>query len=300
MHTVLRFALLATAAAASSVRDILTTRPDLTTFASLLDHFEAWNIFETFPTDFTAMVPNDAAYEKLLKMGLDLKEWPANFTVPILRYHLLEGRIGSVQVKDENEPFLVPTALTVPNMTHPLPVKLFREAGEIQAESGLQLTAKVVEPDIEFAGGVLHVLESSLVAPHNFSATAWMNGLCGKFLQFMDETDMASELESLHDATLFIPNDEAWQRAESVLAKMNLHEKRALLRNHAIQGQVAYRSELSHRQTLKSVGGQALEIKVDEKGGITVEDAAVVRTDVLWYNGVAHMTDKVIMLEQVS
>lgn len=298
MKAVLQLASLA-AASATSLRDVLTRRSDLTKFAELIDRFEAWQLFDERSEDITVMAPNDAAYDALRKIGLDLGSMPAAFTVPLLRYHLLEERIERARLPDDSDPFLVQTALTLPNMTQPSPVKLFSQAGEIYAESGLLLTAKVVEPDIEFSGGVVHVLNASLVAPHNISATLWMHGRSNGFLEFMEETDMVSELESLRDASLFVPSDEAWQEASSTLASMSMSEKRALLRNHAIEGLVVYGEDLGHRQNVATVGGQALSVRLENSGKIMVEDASVLRTDLLWFNGVAHFIDKVMTAEKV-
>lgn len=284
---------------ATGLRQVLRARPDLTTFANLLDQFEAWQLFEGSTTDVTVMAPNDAAYDELLNIGLDLAAMPADFTLPVLRYHLLMDRVESSRVPGETRPILVQSALTGPNMTQPSPVKMFWKSDELYAEGGLQLTTRIVERDVEFSGGIMHVLDASLVAPHNISATVWMNGVGEKFLQFMEETDMVSEIESLHDATLFVPSNEAWQRSESTLAAMNMDEKRALLRNHAVRGRIAYQEELGHGQTLASIGGQSLETSIDEKAGVLVGQAALVQTDLLWYNGVAHIVDRLITPEKV-
>ena len=298
MRFILHFGLLAVATA-TGLRNTLTKRSDLTAFTKLIDDFELWQFFED-STDITVMVPNDAAYDKLLKMGLDLGAMPSDFTIPILKYHLLHGQIESAKVLAESDTMLVDTALSQPNMTQATPVKLYSESGEVYAETGLQLSAKILEPDVEFAGGLMHVLDSSLVAPHNITATAWMNGLCKEFLQFMEMTGLAAEIESVHDATIFIPSDEAWREMESTLAAMDMNEKQDLLRNHVVPGRVAYRKELSHEQILTAVGGQALQVRVDDKGDVLVEDAKILRTDILWFNGVAHMIDQVILNNQVS
>lgn len=298
MRTVLQLISVATAAA-TGLRDVLTTRSDLSTFTSLLDHFEAWELFEQSSTNVAVMAPNNAAYDKLLEIGLDLSTMPADFTIPVLRYHLLLDPIESSGVPLASEPVLMRTALTEPNMTQPSPVKMYWQGIDLFAEGGLQLTTKIVEPDIKFSGGTLHVLDASLVAPHNISATVWMNGVGNEFLKFIEETDMVSEIESLHDATLFIPSNEAWQRSYPTLSAMSLEDKRMLLLNHAIEGRVAYRDDLRHRETLSSVTGRTLQVMVDEEGSVAVEGAKMVQADILWFNGVAHIIDRVLMYEQV-
>ncbi|PPJ57917.1 hypothetical protein CBER1_09861 [Cercospora berteroae] len=298
MRSILNLGLLAVATA-TTLRTTLTKRTDLTAFTKLIDDFELWQFFED-STDVTVMVPNDAAYDKLLKMGLDLGAMPSDFTIPILKYHLLNSRIDSASVLSGIDTMLVGTALSQPNMTQATPVKLYSESGEVYAETGLQLSAKILEPDVEFAGGLMHVLDSSLVAPHNITATAWMNGLCKEFLQFMEITGLAVEIESVHDATIFIPSDEAWMDMEHTLAAMDMNEKQELLRNHVVQGRVAYRKDLSHEEILATIGGQALQVRVDDKGDVLVEDAKILRTDILWFNGVAHIIDKVVLNNQTS
>jgi transforming growth factor-beta-induced protein len=159
----------------------------------------------------------------------------------------------------------------------------------------LQLSASVVQADIPFDGGVLHTLNSTLVAPHNISATAFMNGLY-RFLEAMEESNMVSDLESIHDGTLFVPTDAAWQRYKGTMSGMTPAEIASILRYHAIEGTVLYHSDLSgDKQEIKSKEGQSLTLEADTHGNVRVNGVLAIKEDLIWYGGVAYVIDEVLV-----
>jgi transforming growth factor-beta-induced protein len=168
------------------------------------------------------------------------------------------------------------------------------------AEGGLQLSAGVVEADIAFDGGVIHTLNSTLVAPHNISATAFMNGLF-KFLKIMEESNMVGDLESIYDGTLFIPTDAAWRRYQSTMSRMTPAEVASVLSYHAIEGSVLYHSDLSEKkQEIKSKAGRSLILETDGHGDVRVNGVLAVKEDLIWYGGVAYVIDEVLTPEGKS
>lgn len=284
---------------AAGLRETVAARPDLTIFKNLVDQYDVWSPLESM-TNISVLAPNNAAYELLGSIGLNLSEMGADFTVPVLKYHFLEGLHDSASFSKGNHAALAHTALTGLNETGSAPVKLSQRDGSYFAEGGLQLSASVVEADIAFDGGVLHTLNSTLVAPHNISATAFMNGLY-KFLAVMEESDMVGDLESIHDGTLFIPTDAAWQRYQSTMSKMTPAEVAGVLSYHAIEGSVLYHSDLSGgKQEIKSKGGRSLILETDDHGDVKVNGILAIREDLIWYGGVAYVIDEVLTPEAKS
>lgn len=230
------FAAAAGQVGASDLRETVASRPDLTIFKDLVDQYDVWSPLESM-TNVTVLAPNNAAYELLGSIGLNLSEMGSDFTVPVLKYHFLEGIYDSASFSDGKHATLAHTALAGLNQTASAPVKLSQHGGNQMIECGLQLSAGVVQTDIAFDGGVLHTLNSTLVAPHNISATAFMNGLY-EFLEAIDKAGMVGTLESIHDGTLFLPTDAAWQKYKSIMSIMTPAEVARLLRYHAIEGRV--------------------------------------------------------------
>ena len=285
---------------ALSLRDTIAARSDLTIFKDLVDQFDVWNPLESM-ANITVLAPNNAAYELLGSIGLNLSEMGADFTVPVLKYHFLEGIYNSTAFSHSAHATIVHTALTGLNQTASAPVKLSDHDGSQTVEGGLQLSAGVVQADIGFEGGVLHTLNSTLVAPHNISATAFMNGLYA-FLQAMDDSGMVGELESLRDATLFIPTDAAWRKYKKSLRDNGDQADLArVLRYHSIEGRVLYHSDVTtHKQGFKTVEGQAVELDTDSRGHVKVNGVATIKEDLVWYGGVAYLIDEVLVPSKYS
>lgn len=279
---------------AAGLRETVASRPDLTIFKDLVDQYDVWQPLEGM-TDITVLAPNNAAYELLGSIGLNLSEMGADFTVPVLKYHFLEGVHNSASFSNGSHAALAHTALTGLNETGSAPVKLSQRDGSYLAEGGLQLSASVVEADIAFDGGVIHTLNSTLVAPHNISATAFMNGLY-TFLEIMEESQMVGELESVHDGTLFIPTNAAWQRYRSTMSTMTPAEVASMLRYHAVEGSVLYHSDLSsEKQDVKSKEGRSLTLETDAHGYVRVNGISAIKEDLIWYGGVAYVIDEVLI-----
>jgi uncharacterized surface protein with fasciclin (FAS1) repeats len=98
--------------------------------------------------------------------------------------------------------------------------------------------------------------------------------------------------------TVFAPTDEAFAKlpagtVESLLKPENRAKLRAILTYHVVPGKVLAK-EVAGLSAAKTVQGQS--IKVTVKGGTAmVDNATVVKTDILAANGVIHVVDSVIL-----
>ena len=294
----LRFGLLAAAIGSVSAvgfRDALASQPDLSGFKNLLDQYDVWKPLNDMK-NITILAPDNAAYELLASIGLNLTEMGANFTVPVLKYHFLQGLFDTGSFVDDLHATLAHTALTGLNTSQSAPVKISRHGDERFVEGGLGLSAGVQGKDIPFDGGVIHVLNSTLVAPHNISATAFMSGLY-EFLGVMADSEMVTALENLHDSTVFVPSDEAWQRYKS--SGVNMTDTVQLAKSlsyHAIPNRVLYQETLGEaEQTFTTLEGHSIKVKTDDQGKIFVNDVPVIKEDVIWYGGVVHVVNEVLV-----
>jgi uncharacterized surface protein with fasciclin (FAS1) repeats len=97
--------------------------------------------------------------------------------------------------------------------------------------------------------------------------------------------------------TVFAPTDEAFAKlpagtVESLLKPENKEKLVAILTYHVLAGKVMA-ADVKTMQA-KTVNGQELSIKLED-GNVTVNNAKVIKTDVMAENGVIHVIDTVVL-----
>lgn len=97
--------------------------------------------------------------------------------------------------------------------------------------------------------------------------------------------------------TVFAPNDAAFAKlpagtVESLLKPENREKLVAILKYHVVPGKVLAADVKT--MEAKTANGQSVQIKVSDSG-VTVDDAKVIKTDLIAENGVIHVIDTVIL-----
>lgn len=108
---------------------------------------------------------------------------------------------------------------------------------------------------------------------------------------------LVETLQSKGPFTVFAPTDEAFAKlpagtVESLLKPENKEKLVAILKYHVIPGKVLA-ADVKNMEA-KTVQGQSVKLKVTDVG-VTVDNAKVVKTDLLAENGVIHVIDTVIL-----
>lgn len=108
---------------------------------------------------------------------------------------------------------------------------------------------------------------------------------------------LADTLQGPGPFTVFAPTDEAFAKlpagtVENLLKPENKGKLAAILTYHVLPGKVMA-ADVSAMQA-KTVNGKALNIGVGA-GGVTVDGAKVVKTDIAASNGVIHVIDSVVL-----
>lgn len=98
--------------------------------------------------------------------------------------------------------------------------------------------------------------------------------------------------------TVFAPTDEAFAKlppgtVEDLLKPENKEKLVAILTYHVVPGNVTA-SQVAKMNSAKTVNGQLLTIRANG-GGVMVDNAKVVKADILCSNGVIHVVDSVIL-----
>lgn len=107
---------------------------------------------------------------------------------------------------------------------------------------------------------------------------------------------MIETLKSDGPFTVFAPTDEAFAKlpAGTVEALLNNPEKlKQILLYHVVSGKVMAKDVVKIKSA-KTVQGASVTVKAG-KGGVMVDNAKVIKTDIAATNGVIHVIDSVIL-----
>ncbi|MCA9290632.1 MAG: fasciclin domain-containing protein [Phycisphaerales bacterium] len=114
----------------------------------------------------------------------------------------------------------------------------------------------------------------------------------------LQAADLIDALKGDGPFTVFAPTDDAFAKLPKGTVQMLLKPENkgllaAILTYHVVPGQVMA-GDVITRTGATSLNGQRIDIAMD-KGGVMVDNARVVKTDILCANGVIHVIDSVIM-----
>jgi uncharacterized surface protein with fasciclin (FAS1) repeats len=109
--------------------------------------------------------------------------------------------------------------------------------------------------------------------------------------------DLVTTLKGAGPFTVFAPTDEAFAKlpagtVESLLKPENKAKLRRILTYHVVAGTVMA-ADVVKLTSAKAVSGDTLTIKT--MGGVMVDNAKVVKTDIKASNGVIHVIDTVLL-----
>lgn len=132
-------------------------------------------------------------------------------------------------------------------------------------------------------------------APMDIVDTAVSAGTFNTLAKALTEAGLVETLKGQGPFTVFAPTDEAFAKLpEGVLEGLLMDKAKltAVLTYHVVPGKVMA-ADVVKLSEAKTVQGQ--NVKITTTGGVMVNDAHVVKTDVMASNGVIHVIDKVIL-----
>ncbi|KAM3419071.1 hypothetical protein BST61_g5026 [Cercospora zeina] len=290
--------------AAKSLDQVLSQHDTFSLLRELLHQHNLVDELESAATATFFAMTNKALYS-LADFGINLTTADPNIARAIFKYAQLDAVYTRESIKAlHHEAKVVHTALQPPlfnNVTRGQAAKLRSnrtgDGTEILLETGLGVLTPVVEADIPYDHGVIHAIDGNMVLPHNVSETARLGGMTG-FLNLLERSDRIPKLESLSDVTIFIPQDEALAKLQPVLDMLTPEQLRSVVAQHVVPNQVLYQTLFDGVKTLETLDGSTLHIRRGKRGEIFVNDAEVVRTDVLLYGGVAHLISGALLPEK--
>ena len=109
----------------------------------------------------------------------------------------------------------------------------------------------------------------------------------------LTKANLVDAVDGLTDATVFAPNNAAFEKIASTVAGLSVEDLTSILTYHVVAGTVGYSSDLTSGD-IKTVNGATVKVEVSDSG-VKVNDANVVLSDVLVANGVVHVIDAVLI-----
>jgi len=125
--------------------------------------------------------------------------------------------------------------------------------------------------------------------------TAVSAGQFNTLAKALTEAGLIETLKGKGPFTVFAPTDEAFAKLPAGTLEALLKDKAkltAVLTYHVVAGKVSA-ADVAKLSEAKTVQGQS--VKINTMGGVMVNDAHVVKADVMASNGVIHVIDKVIL-----
>jgi uncharacterized surface protein with fasciclin (FAS1) repeats len=156
------------------------------------------------------------------------------------------------------------------------------------------LTAGAVAVALSIGGATMATAQSK----QDIVDTAVAAGSFQTLAKALDAAGLVETLKGKGPFTVFAPTDEAFSKLpagtiDELLKPENKDKLTAILTYHVVPGRVLA-SSVTKLDSAKTVNGQAVTITT-EGGTVRVNDAKVVKTDILCSNGVIHVIDGVLL-----
>ena len=262
---------------------IFQTAVEAGSFKTLAQALDAAGLVDTLQSQgpFTVFAPTDEAFAKLPAGTLDkLIQNPGQLRA-VLLYHVVPGKVTADQVSKRSS---AETALG--------------QELTISTAYGVMINdAKVVTPDVMASNGVIHVIDSVLIPDNDIVETARAAGSFNTLLTALEAAGLTDALRGDGPFTVFAPTDAAFAKLPDGTVEALLEDKNkltAILTYHVVPGRVLA-SDVMKLDAAQTLNGQSLDIKTSS--GVTVDNAHVVKTDVMATHGVIHVIDTVMIPE---
>ncbi|KAJ4322800.1 hypothetical protein N0V94_002180 [Neodidymelliopsis sp. IMI 364377] len=281
---------------APSLAEALNSSTQLTSLSGVLALPGLAQLVESLSSaqNVTILAPSNEAFASVGNETLQALTANDGLLTALLQYHVLNGTFLSTAIT--NQSTFVPTLLNnelFTNVTGGQVVEAVTSGGNVTFFSGLLSNSSVSQADVNFTGGVIHVIDRFLVLPEVVSdtlTTANLTSLRGA----LNATNLLEAVDTTPDVTIFAPSSQAIQDIGSALTNLSTEDISNILTYHVVNGTVGYSSGLENGTTLTTLNGQNLTITIGEGGRIFVNNARVTVADVLVANGVVHVIDEVL------
>ncbi|KAI1336371.1 FAS1 domain-containing protein [Xylariaceae sp. FL0016] len=248
----------------------------------------------------TVLAPDNNALEAVLNNTDSASLFTnSDYITSLLQYHILNGSYPASSFG--NSSMFIPTHLTnttYTNVTGGQRVEARMVGDNVTFFSALKQNASVVQPNVNFTGGTIHIVNGLLSIPGNVTETLIDANLTAAAGALRD-ANLNEPLGSQRDMTLFAPNNDAFNAIGNIVGNLTTEQLANILGYHAVNGTVGYSSTLTSNTTLTSMDGRDITISVIN-GDIYANEAKVTVPNILCENGVIHVIDQVLNPDNVG
>jgi uncharacterized surface protein with fasciclin (FAS1) repeats len=279
----------------ANLTTVLSNNTDLSNLTNYLSSMPQFVSQLSNATNITILAPSNDAFSKFMNSSFSkMVGQGGNATIlDLLNYHVLNGTHTSFSFN--GTPAFIPTHLTsqdATNVTTGQRVEGIKSNNTLSFISGLLTNSTVTQADMNFTGGVIHVIDTLLTVPENVSTTALATGLTAVD-GALQNTSLTDTIDTLQDVTVFAPSNAAFRSIGSALENASASDLANIVGYHVINGTVAYSTDLKDMQNLTAYNGENVTISI-KNGSVFVNSAKVVTSNILVANGVMHVIDNVL------
>ena len=214
-------------AQAQDLTRVLSNNPNLTLFTDLLRQYADLNSPFSSLNHITVLAPSNAAFERIpaSDLGPVFASNDTDTIRAIIEYHILNGTLNTGSLS--SVPSFLPsylTNVTYSNTTGGTSVHAVRQAGDtLVLVSGLGTRSTIIERDLAFSGGTVQVIDTFLTPPQNFMNTTRQFNLTSAG-GAIARAKLNDTLDNVRDLTIFVPNNDAFQRIGTGLTNLSVEE----------------------------------------------------------------------------
>ncbi|KAK6379424.1 hypothetical protein LTS17_006342 [Exophiala oligosperma] len=266
---------------------ILNQQSGISTFIGLLQGYP--KLIDTLNAGtFSVLVPNNEAIATFSDANPDLVK-QEDVLLALLQYHCVNGTHPSAGFG--LEPTFAPTLLSnssYANVTGGQVVDITSQNGKPTILSGVKAASEVVEADIFYIGGLIHIIDSVLTIPISLPATITKAGLT----DLIALLNKGGYLTPNSPAVTIVwgPNDPRFGASFTGWDGLSDSDKLSIFEYSITQGQVIYSSDFKNNSRFQTLDKLSLTM-TNISGGYFVDTSEITTTDYLVSNGVLQILD---------
>jgi len=266
------------------VGDIVDTAAANPNFKGLVAAVQAAGLVDTLKGEgpFTVFAPTDAAFKKLGRATLEALLADPAALGSILTYHVVAGKYYSGDILQRSSFTTVNGADLVFTMKNGKPYIN---------------NARITMTDIVTTNGVIHVIDTVVIPPSkDIVDTAVADPQLKALVAAVQAAGLAEVLKSDGPFTVFAPTNAAFAKLgrptlEALLA--DPAKLASILTYHVVPGKV-YSGDVVKLSSATTVNGADVAISL-KNGKVYINNAKVIKTNILATNGVIHLIDTVLI-----
>lgn len=281
---------------------VLGSIKNLTTFHDILEKYPDISRQLSDLDGATIIAPSNEAFKNIAYTALNEIWDPDNeeTTTSLLQYHILQG-VVKTSLLESGPTYVRSTLLSNSKYTNVTGGQnvLFnkQQENDIVVTTGLGTRSALVKHDIEFRGGVIHIIDNLLIPPARLDKTAQAFQL-PSFLGGLYAAALMPEVANLKNITVFAPLDAAFEAVGGTLERLKAGDIARVLGYHIIPDQVLVSANITNGTRLRTLlrdGDKPQSVLVRQAGNNKyINSAQIVQPDILLANGVLHLISNVL------